>query len=215
MIKQSATAGIPFNEVSVNHLITNNIQTLVTNLQNRYLLYTNHSIQALGTKEDNFLQLLEAHKGILYKICKVYQDDPESRNDLQQEIILQLWKSFDSFRGDSRFSSWMYRVGLNTAIVFFKKEKRRPDKELLPSTYEQVEEQYGGVEKEEQLAIFYKSVQQLNKIEKALVLLYMEDLPYEEIAAQLGITPVNARVRLNRVKNKLKEIIKNMDHGSR
>jgi RNA polymerase sigma-70 factor (ECF subfamily) len=83
----------------------------------------------MDNKETQFLQLIEENKGILFKISKIYQDDPDDRNDLLQEMTLQLWLAFGSFRGDSKFSSWMYRVALNTAIVFFKKQKRRPDSE--------------------------------------------------------------------------------------
>lgn len=165
----------------------------------------------METKEKHFLQLLNENKGILFKICKIYEDDADDRNDLLQEMTLQLWLAFDSFRGESKFSSWMYRVALNTAIVFFKKQKRRPDNEQLPGNFEQIDDDLNS-EKEEQLALFYKAVQQLDKVEKALIYLYMENQTHEEIAENLGITAVNARVRLNRIKNKLKEIIKNISY---
>lgn len=168
----------------------------------------------MSSKEARFLQLLEAHKGVLYKICRIYEEDADARNDLLQEMILQLWVSFDTFRGDSQFSTWMYRVALNTAIVFFKKEKRRPDTVTLPVDNEQpAPSQYNG-EAEIQLALFYKAVKQLSQVEKALVFLYMENQTYEEMAANMGITPVNARVRLNRIKNKIKEMIKTMGYES-
>jgi len=166
----------------------------------------------VDTKETQFLQLIGENKGILYKICKIYQDDPEDRDDLLQEMILQLWRAFDSFRGDSKFSSWMYRVALNTAIVFFKKQKRRPDDQPMPVQFDHADDLSAAEEKEEKLAIFYKAVQQLNKVEKALIYLYMEDQPYDDIAATLGITALNVRVRLNRVKNKLKDIVKEMNY---
>lgn len=156
------------------------------------------------------MQMIAQNKGMLFKICKIYQEDPQDRDDLLQEITLQLWTVSDSFRGDSKLSSWMYRVALNTAIVFFKKQKRRPDNMGLPQNFDLVQEP--GDEKEEQLATFYKAVKQLDKVEKALIFLYMEDRPYEEMAASLGITQGNLRVRLNRVKNKLKDIIKAMNH---
>jgi RNA polymerase sigma factor (sigma-70 family) len=166
----------------------------------------------VDTKEARFLQLINENKGILYKIGKIYQDDVDDRDDLVQEMILQLWLGFDSFRGDSKFTSWMYRVALNTAIVFFKKQKRQPDNQPLLSDFERAEEISAHSEKEEKLALFYKAVQLLGKVEKALIYLYMEDQPYEEIAAHFGITEVNLRVRLNRVKNKLKEIIKKINY---
>lgn len=156
--------------------------------------------------------MIEQNKGMLFKVCKIYQDDPEDRDDLLQEITLQLWIVFDSFRAESKISSWMYRVALNTAIVFFKKQKRRPDREQLSDKFDHLQEPNSCGEKEEQLAIFYKAMQQLNKVEKALLFLYMENQPYEEIAATLGITQVSLRVRLNRVKSKLKGIIKEMNY---
>jgi len=165
----------------------------------------------VDSKQTRFLQLIEEHKGILFKICKIYQEDADDQNDLLQEITLQLWLAFDSFRGESKFSSWMYRVALNTAIVFFKKQKRRPDDQPLPEDFDR-EEISAASEKEEQLALFYKAVKQLNKVEKALIYLYMEDQPYADIASHLGITEVNVRVRLNRIKNKLKDLIKKMSY---
>ena len=166
----------------------------------------------MDTKETQFLKLITENKGILFKICKIYQDDADNRNDLLQEMTLQLWLVFDSFRGESKFSSWMYRVALNTAIVFFKKQKRRPDDQPLHPDFDKADEESLAGEKEEKLALFYKAIQQLGKVEKALIYLYMEDQPYEEIASHLGITELNVRVRLNRVKNKLKEIIKKMNY---
>jgi RNA polymerase sigma factor (sigma-70 family) len=166
----------------------------------------------LDAKENRFLQLIEAHKGILYKICRVYQDRPEDQTDLFQEIILQLWQSYDSFCGDSQFSSWMYRVAFNTAIVFFKKDRRRPDHSAVAAYGDLAEELHTVREKEEQLAIFYRAVQRLNKVDKALIFLYMEGQTGREIAVILGITPLNVRVRLNRTKDKLKYIIKTMGY---
>lgn len=166
----------------------------------------------MDNKQQQFLQLVNQHKAILYKIARIYQEDEDDRNDLVQEMTLQLWQAFGSFRGDSKFSTWMYRVALNTAIAFFKKEKRRPDAIPLDVNIEHPVESSDMGEKEEQLAVFYKAVQQLSKVEKALVYLYMENQPYHEIAASLGITEVNVRVRLTRVKEKLREIIKKMNY---
>jgi RNA polymerase sigma factor (sigma-70 family) len=163
-------------------------------------------------KEACFLRLIEAHKGILYKICRLYQIQEEDQRDLLQEITLQLWASYDSFRGDSQFSSWMYRVALNTAIVFFRKRKQWPER-LTPGLYPDLpEELYTLHDKKEQLAVFHKAVQQLNKLEKALIFLYMEGQPGNEIAVILGVSPVNVRVRLNRVKGKIQYIIKTMGY---
>ncbi len=166
----------------------------------------------MTTKETRFLEQIQPHRGILYKICRVYEDNKAGQDDLLQEILLQLWLSYDSFRGDSQFSSWMYRVAFNTAIVFFKKEKRRKDVHGANPYNDLPDELHMVQQREEQLNIFYKAVHQLNKLEKALILLYMEDRPAKEIADILGITPVNVRVRLNRTKEKLKYIIKTMGY---
>ena len=166
-------------------------------------------------KEAEFLRQIESNKGILFKICRLYQDGAEDRDDLLQEMTLQLWLAYDSFKGESKFSSWIYRVALNTAIAFFKKQKRRPDDQGLPYDFDRAEELSKAGEEEEKLAMFYKAVHQLNKIEKALIYLYMEDQSYEEIATHLGITPLNARVKMNRVKSKLKEITKKMNYEYR
>lgn len=177
-----------------------------------YISVNRITIFTVNNKETLFLETIDQNKGMLFKICKIYQDDPRDQDDLMQEIILQLWVVFDSFRGESKLSSWIYRVALNTAIIFFKKQKRRPDSEQLSPTFDRQQETCANGEKEEQLAVFYKAVKRLDKVEKALIFLYMENRPYPEIAASLGITEVNMRVRLNRVKTKLKELIKKMNY---
>ena len=165
----------------------------------------------MDTNESRFLDLMKENKGILLKISKIYQEDPDDRNDLFQEMILQLWLAFGSYRGDSKFSTWMYRVALNTALVFFKKSKKRPGYEPIQNHFDIAEENNQSNEKEAQLAILYKAIQQLEKVEKALIYLYMENLPYNEIAENMGISEGNVRVRINRIKNKLKELTKKMN----
>lgn len=124
----------------------------------------------MSITEEQFLQLLQKHKGILYKICKIYVNDLQDQQDLLQEIVLQLWSSYDSFREESQFSSWMYRVALNTAITFYKRERQRNEyltslsgEELAMIDVTDVTEDH-----REQLAILYKAMQELNKVEKAL-----------------------------------------------
>lgn len=161
--------------------------------------------------EPEFLVLINEHKGILYKVSRMYFDQLEDQQDLFQEIILQLWKSLDSFKGNSLFSSWMYRVALNTAIVFFKKEKRKPDSYSSLNGDPVAYDGYND-EQDQQLAHFYKAVQELNKIEKALILQFIEGFSGKEIAENLGLTEVNVRVKTNRTKIKLQEIIKNQGY---
>jgi RNA polymerase sigma-70 factor (ECF subfamily) len=157
--------------------------------------------------EQEFLRAIELHKGILYKVSRMYFDKLEDQQDLFQEIILQLWKSLDSFKGNSEFSSWMYRVALNTAIVFFKKEKRKQDNFTIIKN-EPIDNDVFDSEKDQQLVHFYKAVKQLTKIEKAIIILLIEGYSGKKIAENLGLSEVNVRVKIKRTKNKLQEIIK-------
>jgi RNA polymerase sigma factor (sigma-70 family) len=161
----------------------------------------------LKTNEQDFLDKISAHKGIIHKVSRIYFEDSKDREDLAQEIMLQLWKSYQSFQGKSQFSSWMYRVALNTAIVYFKKEKRQPINAKASEPDEKLSEPIEDIE-DEQLRHFYQAVSHLNKIEKALILQFMEGMSGDEMAANLGLTAGNVRVKLNRTKMKLKEIIK-------
>jgi RNA polymerase sigma factor (sigma-70 family) len=163
-------------------------------------------------KEKAFLRLVGAHKGILYTICRLYQDVEADRRDLLQEIMAQLWVSYDSFRGESAFSSWMYRVALNTAIVFLKKGRRESDR-VVHGAYPDLAEELRPVrEEQERLAIFYRAVTQLDRLEKALIFLYMEGHAGKDMAEILGISHVAVRVKLSRVKDKLQTIIKTMGY---
>lgn len=163
-------------------------------------------------KEQEFLNRIESHKGILYKVSKMYMDNSDDQQDLFQEIVCQLWKSYDSFRNESQFSTWMYRVAVNTAIVFLKKEKRKVDKYEIAS--ENIKDDEGDSHiKESQIDHFYKAVQKLEKIDKAIIFYQLEGFSHKEIGDNLGISEGNARVKLNRAKEKLKEIIKNQGYG--
>ena len=163
-------------------------------------------------KEQEFLNRIESHKGILYKVSKMYMDNHDDQQDLFQEIVCQLWKSYDTFRNESQFSTWMYRVAVNTAIVFLKKEKRKVDKYKIAS--ENIKDDEGdSAIKENQLDHFYKAVQKLEKIDKAIIFYQLEGFSHKEIGDNLGISEGNARVKLNRAKEKLKEIIKNQGYG--
>ncbi|MBC5835597.1 RNA polymerase sigma factor [Flavobacterium sp. F372] len=166
----------------------------------------------MKVKEQEFLSRIEKHKGILYKVSKMYMDNIDDQEDLFQEIVCQLWKAYDSFKGESQFSTWMYRVAINTAIVFLKKEKRKVDNYELPSTNIREEENDSEV-KEKQIEHFYKAVQKLEKIDKAIIFYQLEGFSHKEIGENLGISEGNARVKLNRAKEKLKELIKNQGYG--
>ena len=157
--------------------------------------------------EKEFLHLIDQHSGILYKVSRMYMDTQSDQEDLRQDIIFQLWKSIHTFKGNSQFSSWMYRVAINTAITYFKVEKRRPDKTELKTNFD-IEDRLIDDTKDNQLAHFYKAVKSLNKIEKAIILLFIEGYSHKEIGKQLGLSDGNTRVKLNRTKQKIKVLIK-------
>lgn len=157
--------------------------------------------------EHSFVELLEKHQNIVHKVCRLYTNNYDAHNDLFQEITIQLWKAYPKFRGDSKFSTWMYRVGLNTAITLYRKSKRSISTTQFDTVQFKIKaEDYDDTE-EEQLKLLYSAVHQLNDIEKALVFLYLEDKNYREISETMGITEVNARVKMNRVKTKLRTIL--------
>lgn len=157
--------------------------------------------------EHSFIELLEEHQNIVHKVCRLYTNNYDAHNDLFQEITIQLWKAYPKFRGDSKFSTWMYRVGLNTAITLYRKSKRRVKTQEFDAVQFKIKaEDYDNTE-EQQLKLLYEAVYQLDDINKALVFLYLEDKNYKEISETLGISEVNARVKMNRVKTKLKTIL--------
>lgn len=157
--------------------------------------------------EHKFVTELENNQNIVHKVCTLYTNDKDSHNDLFQEITIQLWKAYPKFRGESKFSTWMYRVALNTAITLYRKSKRSvPTLDYESVIFKVRADEYDPTE-EQQLKLMYNAVKQLGDIEKALVFLYLEDKGYREIAETLGITEVNARVKMNRIKNKLRTIL--------
>ncbi len=157
--------------------------------------------------EHSFVTNLEQNQNIVHKVCRIYTSDPDSHNDLFQEITIQLWKAYPKFRGDAKFSTWMYRVALNTAITLYRRSKRAIKTSDIDTMNFKIKAEEYDDEVEQQLKLMYAAVKQLNDIEKALVFLYLEDKSYKEISETMGISEVNARVKMNRVKTKLKKIL--------
>ncbi|MBO9690639.1 RNA polymerase sigma factor [Chryseobacterium sp.] len=157
--------------------------------------------------EQEFIRKIEQHKGILFKISKMYMTEKDDRDDLFQEITYQLWKAFPDFRGESEFSTWLYRISLNTAIIFLKTEKRRSFIAREDFSNQIIVQEDYDYCKEERLTEMYKAIHQLNPIDKAFIFYYLEDFSGKQIADQMGISEGNARVKMNRAKNKLKDIL--------
>jgi RNA polymerase sigma factor (sigma-70 family) len=157
--------------------------------------------------EKQFLEIVRNNQGIIHKVCSIYCDNEEDRNDLVQEILAQLWKSFPSFRNESKFTTWMYRVALNTAITSFKKYKRQPDRTPLSNQNFQIADEIISSETEDHIRLLREAVSKLTGIEKSIILLYLENKSYEDIAEITGITQNYVRVKMNRIKKKLKVLM--------
>lgn len=157
--------------------------------------------------EHKFIVEFEQNQNIIHKVCRIYTSNQDAHNDLFQEIAIQLWKAYPKFRGESKLSTWMYRIGLNTAITLYRKSKRSIVTQDFDSVLYRIESTSYDDTEEEQLKLMYKAIHQLNDIDKALIFLYLEDVNYKEISETMGITEVNARVRMNRIKTRLKTIL--------
>jgi len=154
--------------------------------------------------QEEFQALVEEHKKILYKICNSYCSDRDARDDLAQEILIQLWRSFDKFDERVRFSTWMYRIALNVAISFYRRESTRTRYVILDE--EHVLEAIDETESQpEDLRLLYQFIERLDPLNKALVLLYLDANSYQEIASVLGISETNVATKIHRLKNRMKQ----------
>ena len=160
-----------------------------------------------ASKEDEFLATIDSHKKIIFKVVNSYCRNKGERSDLQQEIIIQLWNSFDKYNPDYKYSTWMYRIALNAAISFYRKEKKWSVKNYSYSEeliYSTTEENEYDTALDLNIKRLHEFINDLNELNKALMLLYLEDKPYDEIADILGITKTNVATKISRLKLKLK-----------
>lgn len=154
--------------------------------------------------EEAFLDLIEKHQRIIHKVCGIYRDGPEDREDLFQEVVFQLWKAYPGYQGKSSPTTWMYRIALNTAMAVYRKKTVSINlEENLGNKYERVTATALS-ENEERL---YEALRQLNDAEKAIVSLYLEDYSHREIGEIIGISENYVGVRMSRIKEKLKRIL--------
>jgi RNA polymerase sigma factor (sigma-70 family) len=153
---------------------------------------------------ETFQNLVEQHKKILYKVCNAYCKDSGSREDLAQEIMVQLWRSFGKFDGRCRFSTWMYRIALNVAISFYRSENTRTryvvcDEQRILQTVAEPERE------PEEVRILYEYIAELDPLNRALILLYLDGNSYPEIAEVVGISETNVATKISRLKNRMKQ----------
>ena len=159
---------------------------------------------------DKFIGDINKNIAIIHKICNIYFTDADDRKDAYQEILYQLWKSYAGFKGDAKFSTWMYKVALNTAITYSKKGSREYRTDTLDENWDQLAESDEQQHVNERMAMLYAAINTLNVTDKAITLLYLDDNSYDEIAAITGLTKTNVSVRLVRIKKSLKEKLKNI-----
>ena len=158
----------------------------------------------MTTDKKTFLRLLEEHKGIVIKICNAYCQARADKEDLSQEIVYNLWKAFSSYTPDYKFSTWLYRVALNVAISYYRREKRSLqfsayDENLIIYNEEGYDKAMDG-----NLLLLQQFIFELKEIDKSIMLLYLDDKSYREIAEITGMSETNVATKINRIKMNLK-----------
>lgn len=150
--------------------------------------------------DTKFLEMIQQNERIIYKVTSFYADSNHPISDLYQEVVLNLWKAFPSFRGESKYSTWIYRIALNTCVSFYRRRKNNISFVDISMDIPEISET------NEQIQELYKLINRLGKIERALVLLYLDDKPYKEIAEITGLSITNVATKLSRIKDKLKQM---------
>ena len=153
--------------------------------------------------QDRFLEEIKANHRIIRKVCLVYAHTRDDQEDLFQECLYNAWKAFPNFRRDSKISTWLYKVALNTALY----HKRKNKSAAMEVDFEWAQHPSIEPDDNDHLAKLYQAIAVLNAIEKSVVLLYLEGLSYREIGEITGFTETNIGAKLSRIKNKLKNII--------
>ena len=162
-----------------------------------------------SAKEKQFEELVKQYKRTIYSVCYMFSRDKEEINDLFQEILVRLWLGFDQFEQRSSVNTWVYRIALNTAINSDKRAKRRPQTVPLSTDIDPYDPQESSLEQFRQL---YALINQLDVMDRGLVLLWLEGIGYDEIAAIMGITVANVGIKLHRIKEKLVQKSKSVTH---
>lgn len=162
-------------------------------------------------EKDEFISVIKDNQRLIYKVCYTYCSNSENRKDLQQEILMQLWNSLSKFDGRVKISTWIYKIALNTAIFFYRNECKHKDKNvtidasiIFLSNFES-----DGSDIDEKIVMLYQLIEHLNEMDKALILLYLDNNKYKDIADIIGISETNVATKINRIKKNLKEQFSN------
>lgn len=156
-----------------------------------------------SASKERFIQMINRHLGIINSLCSVYYQQKEDQNDTRQDIILQLWKSFPTFRNESKVSTWIYKVGINTILSKIRKEKKLPENVSLDNST--LLATLTPPQVDDSLQLFKQIIQTLKYLDRAIIILHLEGYQNKEIAAMLHLTATNVSTRMNRIKTELKE----------
>lgn len=162
-------------------------------------------------EQEELLQRIRDNQGIIFKICNSYCSNKSDREDLAQEILYQLLKSYHSFNEGYKFSTWMYRVALNVAISFYRKSKTGSVIKLVDQHEDKEDNEMHSVQLENNITILQQFINELKELEKALMILYLESKSYKEISEILGITETNVATKISRIKDTLKQKFSNLN----
>lgn len=167
-------------------------------------------MNTLNTQNENveqeFLSVIRTYERVIYKVCYLYTTPNATLNDLYQEVVLNIWRAYPKFRNECKISTWIYRIALNTCISFIRKEKRIPEFVTLNPEVNTVMDEGDPIH--EMLRQLYYLINQLGQLDKSIILLYLEEKSYEEIAEITGLTVTNIATKLSRIKEKLKKMKK-------
>jgi RNA polymerase sigma factor (sigma-70 family) len=169
-------------------------------------------------QEAEFIEVLKRHGNLIHQICYSYCQTPDLRKDLQQEILIQLWRSLQRFDGGVKLSTWVYKIGLNVAISFQRKESKYRREIGIDDCKAVLEVQQDSVADREEIRYLYSFISKLSALEKGLVLLYLDGYPYKEISEIIGISETNVSTKVSRIKKALRlefDRINLIKHGTK
>lgn len=159
--------------------------------------------------QEEFVQLIATQQKLIHSLCRLYFALPEDRKDMFQEIVLQLWKSYPSFNRQAKVSTWIYRIALNTVFAKLRKEKGWPKNESYSEHAYQMSEPETTFENIPATEELYRAIAQLSDVDKAIIMLYLEEHTYDEIAGMLNLSRTNVSTKINRIKTQLQKLLKN------
>ncbi len=158
--------------------------------------------------QDKFVAEIDSHQNIIYKICHLYTNNMIDFEDLYQDIVLQLWKSYPNFKAKSKLSTWIYQVSLNTALYKLRQEKNKLNLDALIQIHHNIPE-ISDPEKMENIESVKELLNELSNIEKALITLHLDEYSYDEISEIMGMTKTNVATKISRIKQKLRKMLNN------